>query len=233
MARFAAALPFLALAALPAASCRTAPAEPLPGRSVEHDLAGDSDSAIVSRHPLLIRREGRVLHVRSAEGERAYRDRGRCAGFDTCARHRVRAVLRDRYVAIEVAHGEGADMLLLDTESGNERDIGALPHPSPSGELFFVGFVEEIGDWSPLMGASVWRVDELGAVAERLRVVDTALVYVTGFVGWRSERCVEFRGTRGFPFGSQEQERSFFLAERGGDWQLGEAASPECAAGAR
>lgn len=222
----------LSLLALLAVSCRTAAPEPVPGYSIEHDLSRNSDAAIVNRHPRLLRREGSILYVRSSEGERSYRDRGRCAGFDTCERHRARAVLRDRYVALEVSHGEGADTLLIDSASGNVRDIGAAPHPSPSGELFFVGFTEEVGDWSPLMGASVWRLSDTGAVAERLRLVDTALVYFTGFSGWRSERCAEFRGTRGSSFGSDAPERSFFLVERGGDWQLLEEPLPQCVAGA-
>jgi hypothetical protein len=115
-------------------------------------------------------------------------------------------------------------MLLLDSVTGNVVDIGWLPYPSPSGRLFFVGFADD-SDWSPLMGASVWRLAEAGSVAERLRVVDDALVRFTSFAGWRTDRCVEFRGAR-----TNEGERSFFLAERDGDWQLSEAAPPECAA---
>jgi len=211
-----------------ATSCRTAESEPLAGQSVEHDLAAGSDSALIARYPQLFRRSGAVLSVRSGEGERSFRDRGACAGFDTCERHRVAAVLRERYVAIDVGNGEGSDTLLLDTQSGNTRIIGREPHASPSGDLFFVGYTDEVGDWDPLMGASVWRLSDTGPVAERLRVVDTALAYVTSFVAWRSERCVEFRGTRGFPFGGDAAERSFFLLERGGDWQLSEERPPEC-----
>jgi hypothetical protein len=215
-----------------ATACQTTQAEPLPGESVEHDLAQDPDAALISRHPQILRRRGAVLSVRSGGGERSFRDRGVCAGFDTCERHRVVAVLRDRYVAVQVAHGEGFDTLLLDTQSGNGREIGAAPHPSPSGDLFFVGYSEEVGDWTPLMGASVWRLSDAGAVAERLRVVDTTLAYVTSFVAWRSERCVEFRGTRGFPFDGNSQERSFFLSEQGGDWRLFEERPPDCAGAA-
>jgi hypothetical protein len=185
-------MPVLALLVV---SCRTTSTEPLPGQSVPHDLERDSDSALVARHPRLLRRDGALLSVRSGAGERTYRDRGACEGYDTCARHRVRAVLGERHVAIEVAHGEGADMLLLDSVTGNVVDIGWLPYPSPSGRLFFVGFAGD-SDWSPLMGASVWRLAEAGSVAERLRVVDDALVRFTSFAGWRMDRCVEFRGAR-------------------------------------
>jgi hypothetical protein len=211
-----------------ATSCQTTELAPLPGQSVGHDLARDPDAALISRHPQILRRQGAVLSIRSGNGERSFRDRGVCAGFDTCERHRVIAVLRDRYVAVQVGHGEGSDTLLLDTQSGNTRDIGAAPHPSPSGELFFVGYSEEMGDWTPLLGASVWRLSDAGSVADRLRVVDTSLAYVTSFVGWRSDRCVEFRGTSGFPVGGDSQERSFFLSERGGDWQLSKERPPEC-----
>lgn len=215
-----------------AAACSTGGAEPLPGQSVAHDLAARPDAALISRHPRLLRRGGAVLSVRSGDGERVFRDRGACAGFDTCERHRAVAVLRNRYVAVEVAHGEGSDTILIDTGSGNSRDIGAAPHPSPSGGLFFVGYAEDIGDWTPLMGASVWRLSDTGSVADRLRVVDTSLAYVMSFVGWRSERCVEFRGTRGFPLGADSGERSFFLSERGGDWQMSEERPPECSGAA-
>lgn len=211
----------LVLAVLVTSSCSSSEWHPprTTGAAIEADLKENSDEAIVSAHPRLMRREGATLIV----GEERFTDEGDCQWGD-CTRYRADGVWNDEYVGIRVTHYESGDYLLV---GGRQSwSIRSRPITSPNGRRFFTGFHADNEEWTPSDGASVWDWRDY---PRRLRVVDAHLVVFDQFTRWHGDSCIEFTGARGgYGGGDMEPQRTFWLVEQNRDWQLLEERPATC-----
>ena len=174
------------------------------------------DARLVSAHPHLMKRKGAVLEARG----QTFADEGDCQSGD-CTRYRADGVWKGEYVGIDVSYYEEGDYFLVGRN--DHIPIGSRPISSRSGTRFFTGHHDD-RRWSQYQGASVCAWDPH---PRRLRIVDTDLVAFYSFIGWHGDSCVEFTGARGFNV-ALETIRTFWLAERDGDWQLFEDRPAVC-----
>lgn len=192
--------------------------------SIASDLGRDPDnSLLLVGHPQLVRRDGRVLRVRTNGRWRAFVDRYECVGFDTCERYRARLFWRGRFVGIESNYGEGGGYSLIDVKNGKSYEIEGAPHFSPSDGKFAVA---EYAGYDPGTGPTVWSVSNDGNITMTKSFVGQ--INQPEFIAWRGDHCFEVKGYDG-----KYQPVSAFIAANADGWHMAFArlAVPVCEQG--
>ncbi len=147
---------------------------PVESSAADWDDRYKQEAARIAPYPDRVRREGDTLHLRLRDGRETTlaNPPGYCDGPEGCTVYSFEGHLAaaNSYM-VEVGYYEEGEYMAIDSRTGTEAKIGAVPHIDPSGTRFIaVGTSEMAGElngfemWSPTFDGPQmeWRYETTG-----------------------------------------------------------------------
>jgi hypothetical protein len=213
--------------ALVLTACSTTPDPWRDEAAIEEQIAEfmrkrpDDAEVMATLSPDRLLREGRTLTIRTGAKTYRFTNAGYCEGYMTCTRYRADQLLHERYIGIQMVHGEYPNSYLIIDLKGGRRlfDTGERPLPAPSAPLAAVADDGEAN--SPIIGGLA--VVDL----ERRRVLwHKPDWYIDARIeAWENDRCVRASFV---PSVEHNIRTTVWIARAGNKWIANETRPATC-----